>query len=601
MSSISCEGWSCEPRGSACDDDMIEHSSERRTVVPVAPAVESAPPIAQLEPSPPLSLPVAISAASRTTLQPKLQVGASDDPYEREADAVADRVVRSIAQTGGEPPQRRVMRSEMAAQRLVQRAATIGVEGGEVDGDTSRRIESARGGGRGLPEQTKNQMEGAFGTDFGAIRVHEGSQSSELNDRIQAKAFTVGNDVFFRDGLPDVGSKDGQHLLAHELTHTIQQGGGVSRSTDAVQRDFIDDKEALVDAIVTDGRKRRRSSALKAILSSLDAVIAESNPAARLPVLDDLVAAINVWEAKASDDSPRRPAIAALKAQANEHRVFIEEIEEVSLSFSYAKRVEPLERAFELFPGIEASGLREHAMYADRYAQITDAHDAAETKLDDARASEAALDLVVTDARLRLAGDPSVDDLFAEYCSFLAGANIVYTTEGKGSDVFTGAATADCTSVAKGFAEFAKKFGHAASVVNCGTKNFLTAAVPAVGAMPGAGNITDGTRDGLFPGTRYTFSGHYVTDIAGTLYCAVVGREWTDECIALSGTSSADGFEAISPAGVDEELVLQKVYPDTAFGVAKKPGAADEAGGPANDSYYLVGVTAEAPERATGE
>ena len=76
-------------------------------------------------------------------------------------------------------------------------------------------------------------MEGAFGTDFGHVRIHEGSKASELNDRIQAKAFTVGSDIYFRDGAPDTSSREGQHLLAHELAHTIQQGSGVQREFDA--------------------------------------------------------------------------------------------------------------------------------------------------------------------------------------------------------------------------------------------------------------------------------------------------------------------------------------------------------------------------------
>jgi hypothetical protein len=82
----------------------------------------------------------------------------------------------------------------------------------------------------------RRKMEGAFGADFGGIRIHEGSKASELNNRIQAKAFTVGNDIYFRDGAPDASSRDGQHLLAHELTHTVQQGGRVQRSTDQIQR-----------------------------------------------------------------------------------------------------------------------------------------------------------------------------------------------------------------------------------------------------------------------------------------------------------------------------------------------------------------------------
>ena len=73
-------------------------------------------------------------------------------------------------------------------------------------------------------------MEQAFGADFSGVRVHAGPRAADLNDRIQAKAFTTGNNIFFRDGLPDANTHDGQSLLAHELTHTIQQGGGVQRA-----------------------------------------------------------------------------------------------------------------------------------------------------------------------------------------------------------------------------------------------------------------------------------------------------------------------------------------------------------------------------------
>jgi hypothetical protein len=80
-------------------------------------------------------------------------------------------------------------------------------------------------------------MERAFGSDFDGVRIHTGSHAPELNDRIQAKAFTVGNDIYFRDGAPDTGSAGGQHLLAHELTHTIQQGENARRSpAERIQR-----------------------------------------------------------------------------------------------------------------------------------------------------------------------------------------------------------------------------------------------------------------------------------------------------------------------------------------------------------------------------
>jgi hypothetical protein len=82
-------------------------------------------------------------------------------------------------------------------------------------------------------------MEGAFGADFANVRIHTGSTSKELNNRIQAKAFTTGSDIYFRDGAPDVTRTADQSLLAHELTHVVQQGAAphIARRTDTrVQR-----------------------------------------------------------------------------------------------------------------------------------------------------------------------------------------------------------------------------------------------------------------------------------------------------------------------------------------------------------------------------
>jgi hypothetical protein len=172
----------------------------------------------------------------RLLVQAKLSVGPADDRYEREADATADRVVRAL-DSGRSSDARessvRVQRMAVGTSRSlvtkkavsrVQRAAKIGLAGGEIDGDTERQITSARGGGKAIKASVRAPMESAFGADFGGVRIHEGSTSTELNERIQAKAFTVGNDIFFRGNAPDATSASGQHLLAHELTHTIQQG-----------------------------------------------------------------------------------------------------------------------------------------------------------------------------------------------------------------------------------------------------------------------------------------------------------------------------------------------------------------------------------------
>ena len=87
------------------------------------------------------------------------------------------------------------------------------------------RLNSSKGGGSSLPEGTRSQMEGAFGTDFSSVRVHTDSSAVQMNKELGAHAFTHGSDIYFNAGKYDTGSSDGQRLLAHELTHTVQQGG----------------------------------------------------------------------------------------------------------------------------------------------------------------------------------------------------------------------------------------------------------------------------------------------------------------------------------------------------------------------------------------
>jgi hypothetical protein len=68
-------------------------------------------------------------------------------------------------------------------------------------------------------------MEDAFGADFSGVKVHSDAQSDSLNQSLQATAFTTGSDVFFAKGQYKPTSPAGQELLAHELTHVVQQGG----------------------------------------------------------------------------------------------------------------------------------------------------------------------------------------------------------------------------------------------------------------------------------------------------------------------------------------------------------------------------------------
>lgn len=111
-----------------------------------------------------------------------------------------------------------------AVQRLI--AQRKGGEGFDLDSDTAGRINQARGGGQPLDGAVQAKMSEQLGHDFSGVRVHTSAESDGLNKELSAKAFTTGQDVFFKQGAYDPGSSAGQELIAHELTHVVQQGTG---------------------------------------------------------------------------------------------------------------------------------------------------------------------------------------------------------------------------------------------------------------------------------------------------------------------------------------------------------------------------------------
>ncbi|MBP7689763.1 MAG: DUF4157 domain-containing protein [Thermoflexales bacterium] len=98
-------------------------------------------------------------------------------------------------------------------------------QGGELAAPISSAINRTRGGGQPLPDGVRGSMESAFQSDFGGVRVHTDQSADTLNRSVQAKAFTLGHDIYFRKGNYQPGHAKGQELLAHELTHVVQQGG----------------------------------------------------------------------------------------------------------------------------------------------------------------------------------------------------------------------------------------------------------------------------------------------------------------------------------------------------------------------------------------
>lgn len=88
------------------------------------------------------------------------------------------------------------------------------------------------GGGRPLDPDTRADMESRFGADFGDVRVHTGQAARDSAAAVHAQAYTVGSDIVLSGGY-DPGSAQGRHLLAHELTHVVQQRSGPVDGTDA--------------------------------------------------------------------------------------------------------------------------------------------------------------------------------------------------------------------------------------------------------------------------------------------------------------------------------------------------------------------------------
>ncbi len=208
----------------------------------------------------------------RGVVQTKLSVGEPHDVYEREADAVADKVVQRFSQGEGssafqpvtslgsgmiqeqcahcaeeekkrkekdngqekirkkpifdsnaEPPDEGIHRKCACEEKeKVQRKSDADVP--TVAPHVESSLASSRGGGVPLPDNTRQHMESAFGRDLGGVRIHTDSGAVQMNRELNAQAFTHGSDIYFNSGKYDSSGASGRHLLAHELMHVVQQG-----------------------------------------------------------------------------------------------------------------------------------------------------------------------------------------------------------------------------------------------------------------------------------------------------------------------------------------------------------------------------------------
>jgi hypothetical protein len=195
-------------------------------------------------------------------LQTKLSVGTPGDEYEREAESVADQVMRMPDPEQGDGAGSPLV-DESVSRASVQRLSAdrdpsledaVVVEGGEAGeapqeevqtlrppGQTSGRepvsaaaLESAQGGAP-IDRGARDYMEPRFGADFSGVQVHADARAAELSRSLSARAFAYGQHIYFNAGEYRPDTPEGKRVLAHELTHVVQQRGGGPRPA-AIQR-----------------------------------------------------------------------------------------------------------------------------------------------------------------------------------------------------------------------------------------------------------------------------------------------------------------------------------------------------------------------------
>lgn len=207
-------------------------------------------------------------------IQAKLNIGKSNDKYEVEADRVADKVVSNKKPTSNdsffnsspsvhkktdqkiqkndeneiqekplsesitpvvqlqpieeEKIQKKCSECETEENNKVQTSAPNDAST-TASSNLESTLNSSKGGGSTLPKSTKSEMESGFGSDFSAVRIHNDSNAVQMNKELGSQAFANGNDIYFNEGKYNPNSQEGKHLLAHELTHTVQQGAVIRK------------------------------------------------------------------------------------------------------------------------------------------------------------------------------------------------------------------------------------------------------------------------------------------------------------------------------------------------------------------------------------
>ena len=173
-------------------------------------------------------------------VQARLNITQPNDRYEKEADAVADKVMKmpeSQVQRQNQEEEEEMLQTKPIAEKITSLQRQVEEEeeemiqpktnqgGFEVNGTFHSQLIDAKSEGQTMNQHERAYFEPRFGADFSGVHLHSGSKSGQLARSINAQAFTHGSDIYFGAGKYNPHSAKGRHLMAHELTHTIQQSG----------------------------------------------------------------------------------------------------------------------------------------------------------------------------------------------------------------------------------------------------------------------------------------------------------------------------------------------------------------------------------------
>jgi len=174
---------------------------------------------------------------NRQSVQEKLTIGAPNDKYEQEADRVADQVMRMPNGSGSvgavdspkDVTSRIQRRCEQCEEELQRKPNGSDLSGLAPSSKTASVINNLGGSGSPLTTSERAFFEPKFGQDFRDVRIHTDQQAAQSAHDLNAKAYTFGDSVAFARGEYQPNTTNGRRLLAHELTHVVQQAGSQQR------------------------------------------------------------------------------------------------------------------------------------------------------------------------------------------------------------------------------------------------------------------------------------------------------------------------------------------------------------------------------------